>query len=154
MRHSALVGLCWVGWVFNWLLSIFTFWYWYFELNPTKIPPGGVVQNCQKLVQKSVDKLVEKICVVINWEISAKIMVENGVKWWKIRIGPCESSRPQDSKNVVFFGSWSFLMGVIAAQSQQTLKFWIRPQKNDIRDVGSAADLVKYQTFSRFFWYL
>jgi hypothetical protein len=42
-------------------------------------------------------------------------------------------------------------MGVIAAQSQQTLKFWIRPQKNDIRDVGSTADLVKYQTFSGFF---
>ena len=35
------------------------------------------------------------------------------------RIGPCESSRPEDSENVVLFGRVSFLTGVIAAQSQQ-----------------------------------
>ena len=34
-------------------------------------------------------------------------------------IGPCESSRPKDSENVVIFGRASFLTGVIAAQSQQ-----------------------------------
>ena len=60
-------------------------------------------------------------------------------------------SRPEDYENVVVFGHVTFQRGVIAAQSQQTLKFWIRPQKNDIRDVGSTADLDKYQTFSGFF---
>ena len=35
------------------------------------------------------------------------------------RIGPCESSRPEDSENVVLFGRATFLRGVIAAQSQQ-----------------------------------
>ena len=35
------------------------------------------------------------------------------------QIGPCESSRPKDSENVVLFGRASFLTGVIAAQSQQ-----------------------------------
>ena len=35
------------------------------------------------------------------------------------RIGPCESSRPDDSENVVLFERATFLTGVIAAQSQQ-----------------------------------
>ena len=37
------------------------------------------------------------------------------------RIGPCESSRPEDSENVVVFGRRvePFYAGVIAAQSQQ-----------------------------------
>ena len=35
------------------------------------------------------------------------------------RIGPCESSRPEASENVVLFGRATFLTGVIAAQSQQ-----------------------------------
>ena len=33
-------------------------------------------------------------------------------------MGPCESSRPEVSENVVLFGRASFLTGVIAAQSQ------------------------------------
>ena len=45
------------------------------------------------------------------------------------RVPPCESSRPGDSENVVLFGRATFLMGVIAAQSQQTLKFCLRPRK-------------------------
>ena len=34
------------------------------------------------------------------------------------RIGPCESSRPDDSENVVLFERANFLTGVIAAQCQ------------------------------------
>ena len=34
---------------------------------------------------------------------------------------PCESLRPKDSENVVLFGRASFLTGVIAAQSQQSV---------------------------------
>ena len=34
------------------------------------------------------------------------------------RIGPCESSRPDDSENVVLFERATFLTGVIAAQSR------------------------------------
>ena len=45
------------------------------------------------------------------------------------RVPPCESSRPGDSENVVLFGRATFLTGVIAAQSQQTLKFCLRPRK-------------------------
>ena len=45
------------------------------------------------------------------------------------RVPPCESSRPGDSENVVLFGCATFLTGVIAAQSQQTLKFCLRPRK-------------------------
>ena len=36
-------------------------------------------------------------------------------------IGPCESSRPEDSENVVLFGCGSLQRGVIAAQSQHIL---------------------------------
>ena len=51
--------------------------------------------------------------------------------WWEnfSRIGPCESSLPEVSENVVLLGRASFLTGVIAAQSQQTLKFRVRHQK-------------------------
>ena len=51
--------------------------------------------------------------------------------WWEnfSRIGPCESSLPEVSENVVLLGRASFLTGVIAAQSQQTLKFSVCPQK-------------------------
>ena len=42
---------------------------------------------------------------------------------------PSESLRPKDSENVVIFGRATFLTGVIAAQSQQTLKIWLRPRK-------------------------
>ena len=45
------------------------------------------------------------------------------------RIGPCETSLPEVSENVVLLGRASFLTGVIAAQSQQTLKFSVRHQK-------------------------
>ena len=45
------------------------------------------------------------------------------------RIGPCEISLPEVSENVVLLGRASFLTGVIAAQSQQTLKFSVRHQK-------------------------
>ena len=36
---------------------------------------------------------------------------------------------PEDSENVVVFGRGSFLTGIIAARSQQTSKFLVRPQK-------------------------
>ena len=51
--------------------------------------------------------------------------------WWEnfSRIGPCESSLPEVSENVVLLGRASFLTGVIAAQSQQTLKFSVCHQK-------------------------
>ena len=54
--------------------------------------------------------------------------------WWEnfSRIGPCESSLPEVSENVVLLGRASFLTGVIAAQSQQTLKFRVRPQKKEV----------------------
>ena len=45
------------------------------------------------------------------------------------RVPPGESSRPGDSENVVLFGRATFLTGVIAAQSQQTLKFLLCPRK-------------------------
>ena len=40
--------------------------------------------------------------------------------WWEnfSKIGPCESSLPELSENVVLFGHTIFLTGVIAAQSQ------------------------------------
>ena len=40
--------------------------------------------------------------------------------WWEnfSRIGPCQSSLPEVSENVVLFGRTIFLTGVIAAQSQ------------------------------------
>ena len=38
------------------------------------------------------------------------------------RVPLCESSRPGDFENVVLLGRATFLTGVIAAQSQQTLK--------------------------------
>ena len=40
--------------------------------------------------------------------------------WWEnfSRIGPCESSLPEVSENVVLFGRTIFLTGVIAVQSQ------------------------------------
>ena len=42
------------------------------------------------------------------------------------RIEPCERERPDDSKNVELIGRVSFWTGVIAAQSQKTVKFWLR----------------------------
>ena len=41
--------------------------------------------------------------------------------WWEnfSRIGPCQSSLPEVSENVVLFGRTIFLTGVIAVQSQQ-----------------------------------
>ena len=48
-------------------------------------------------------------------------------------IGPCESSRPKDSENVVLFGRASFLTGVIAAQSQQrAAKVGASPKIGDV----------------------
>ena len=45
------------------------------------------------------------------------------------RVPPCESLRPGDSEYVVLFGRATFLTGAIAAQSQQTMKIWLRPRK-------------------------
>ena len=42
------------------------------------------------------------------------------------RLGPCETSRPDDSENVGLIGRVRFLTGVIAAQSQKTVKFCLR----------------------------
>ena len=42
------------------------------------------------------------------------------------RVPPCESSRPEDFRNVVIFGRRTFLRGVIAAESQRSVKFWVR----------------------------
>ena len=50
------------------------------------------------------------------------------------RLPPCESSRPDDFRNVVLFGRATFLTGVIAAQSQQTLKFLLfSPKKSGVK---------------------
>ena len=45
-------------------------------------------------------------------------------------VPPCESSRPEDYENVVVFGCGTFQRGVIAAQSQLTLKFWVRKRRH------------------------
>ena len=42
------------------------------------------------------------------------------------RIGPWKSWRPELSENVELIGRVNFLTGVIAAQSQKTVKFWLR----------------------------
>ena len=42
------------------------------------------------------------------------------------RIGPWKSWRPELSENVELIGQVNFLTGVIAAQSQKTVKFWLR----------------------------
>ena len=54
-------------------------------------------------------------------------------------IGPCESSRPKDSENVVLFGRASFLTGVIAAQSQQrAAKVGASPKIGDVKKRDTA----------------
>ena len=44
-------------------------------------------------------------------------------------VPPCESLRPEDSKNVSFIGLGSFLEGVIALQRWKSLKKMVRHQK-------------------------
>ena len=49
-------------------------------------------------------------------------------------IGPCESSRPKDSENVVLFGRASFLTGVIAGQSQiMSAKVEVSPKLGGVK---------------------
>ena len=50
------------------------------------------------------------------------------------RIGPCESSRPDDSENVVLFVRATFLRGVIAAQSRNMpAKLKVSPQIGGVK---------------------
>ena len=58
------------------------------------------------------------------------IFVRQNFSW----IGPCESSRPGDSENVVLFERATFLTGVIAAQSRNmSAKLKASPQIGGVK---------------------
>ena len=74
------------------------------------MPPGGQICN-QILVAKLATNSSRD--TEINFEL---FWLKNLLMFWDI--GPCESSRPDDSENVVLFERATFLTGVIAAQSR------------------------------------
>ena len=64
--------------------------------------------------------------------------------WWEnfSRIGPCESSLPEVSENVVLFGRTIFLTGVIAAQSQhRAAKVCLSRKISDVKKKDTATIL-------------